>query len=138
MSPGGDPYFWYPARSVGGEAVVGYCEYGDFDRIRLEAPSLLAFVYRNALDGMSAGCECEDEATARHNLARWRVTWFPLFPIPWLQTLAAIPDSAQVEWTRTLKSGRQEQGRSFLHPDECDRIVARDLHFEGIDQTVTL
>jgi hypothetical protein len=43
-----------------------------------------------------------------------------------------------VEWTRTLKSGRQEQGRSFLHPDACERIVARDLHFAGIDQTVSV
>jgi hypothetical protein len=138
QSPGGDPYCWYPARTIDREAVVGYTEYGEFDRIQLYAPSLLGFVYRNTLDQMSAGCEYEDEATAKHNLARWRVTWFPLFPKEWQEALAAIPDSAQVQWTRTLKSGYQEQGRSFLHPDECDRIVARDLHFEGIDETVRL
>jgi hypothetical protein len=45
-----------------------------------------------------------------------------------------MPDSAKVNWTRTMKSGYQEKGRSFLHPDENDRIVARDLAFEGIDQ----
>lgn len=131
-------YCWYPARTVDGEAAVGYTEYGEVDRIELVAPSLPGFVYRNALDQLSAGCEYEDEATAKHNLARWRVTWFPLFPKPWQETLAAISDSAQVQWTRTLKSGYQERGRSFLHPDECQEIVARDLRFEGIDERVRL
>jgi len=138
QSPGGDPYCWYPARTVDGEPVVGYTEYGEFGHIELCAPSLLGFVYRNALDQLSAGCEYEDEATAKHNLARWRVTWFPLFPQPWQQALAAIPDSAEVEWSRKLKSGYQERGRSFLHPDIRKRIVARDLQFEGMDQTLKL
>jgi hypothetical protein len=138
MSPGGDPYCWYPARTVAGEAVVCYCEYGEFDRIQPVAPSLLGFVYRNALEQLSVDCGAGEERTARHNLARWRATWFPLFPQPWQQTLAAIPEVVGVEWVRTLPSGYQERGRSFLHPDEVERIVARDLHFAGIDQTVAL
>jgi hypothetical protein len=136
QSPGGDPYCWYPGRTARGEVVIGYCEFGQYDQIRLEAPGLLAFCYRNALDQLAAGCEYEDEKMAKQNLTRWRATWFPLFPPQWQQTLAAVPDAATVEWTRTLPSGRREKGRSFLHPDECDRIVARDLAFGGIDQWV--
>jgi|GEM_PF-6771488 len=138
QSPGGDPYCWCPARAINGEAVVGYTGYGEFDSIQLCAPNLLGFVYRNALDQLSTGCEYEDETEFRHNLARWRTTWFPLFPQPWQNELAAIPESATVEWTRTLKSGYQERGRSFWHPDTCDRLVSRDLHFEGIDETMKL
>ena len=138
QSPGGDPYCWYPARTIQGEAVVGYTEYGDFGSLRLYAPGLPGFVYRNALEQLSAGCEYEDERTALHNLARWRSTWFPLFPEPWQRELAAVPESAKVEWTRTLPSGRQEHGRSFLHPDAFDRIMSRDLHFDGIDQDIQL
>lgn len=138
QSPGGDPFCWYPARTINGEAVVGYTELGDYESIELCAPHLLGFVYRNALDQLSAGCEYEDERTAKHNLARWRETWFPLFPRHWQETLAAVPDSASVEWTRTLKSGYRERGRSFLHPDTSKVIVSRDLQFEGLDQTVDL
>ena len=138
QSPGGDPYFWYPARMVNGEAIVVYCEFGMYDRVRLDAPSFLGFCYRNVLDQLSTGCEYEDERFAQQNLARWRETWIPLLPPAWQQTLSKVPDSATVEWTRTLPSGRQEKGRSFIHPDECDRIVARDLAFEGIDQEIRL
>lgn len=138
QSPGGDPYCWYPARTINGEAVVGYTEFGEFDCIQLREPGLLGFVYHDVLDQLCASCEYEDERTARHNLARWRATWFPLFPQQWQHELAAIPESANVKWTRTLKSGFQEHGRSFLHPDTCDRIVSRDLHFEGINQTVKI
>jgi hypothetical protein len=138
QSPGGDPYFWYPALMVNGEAIVVYCEFGMYDRIRLDAPSLLGFCYREVLDQLTAGSDANDERFAKELLARWRETWFPLFPREWQQTLAAMPDSAKVEWKRTLKSGHQEQGRAFLHPDERDRIVARDLAFEGIDQEIKL
>ena len=138
QSPGGDPYCWYPARTVNGEAVIGYCEFGMYDRIRLDAPGLLGFCYRNVLDQLSTGCEYEDERMAKESLARWRATWYPLFPRGWQQTLAAMPDSATVEWTRRLPSGRIEKGRSFLHPDEYERIVARDLAFDGIDQEIRL
>lgn len=138
QSPGADPYCWFPARTINSEAVVGYTEFGDYERIELYAPHLLGFVYRNALEQLSAGCEYEDEKTAKHNLARWRETWFPLFPQQWQETLAAVPDSASVEWTRTLKSGYQQRGRSFLHPDACKEIVSRDLQFAGIDQTLDL
>jgi hypothetical protein len=138
QSPGGDPYFWYPARQVNGEAIVVYCEFGMYDRIRLEAPSLLGFCYREVLDQLTSGSDKNEERWAKERLSRWRATWYPLFPREWQQTLAAMPDSATVEWARTLKSGHQEKGRSFLHPDERDRIVARDLAFEGIDQEVKL
>ncbi|MDX1946002.1 MAG: SMI1/KNR4 family protein [Pirellulaceae bacterium] len=138
QSPGGDPYCWHSGRAMAGEPVVGYTEFGEFDRLELVAPSLLGFVYRNALEQLSAGCEYEDERTAKHNLARWRATWFPLFPRAWQQTLAAIPDVPLVEWTRTLRSGYQERGRSFLHPDECQKIIARDLQFPGLGQTLEL
>ena len=136
QSPGGDPYCWFPARTVNGEAVVGYCEFGQYDEIRLDSPNLLGFCYRNVLDQLSTGCDHNEERRAKENLARWRATWIPLFPPAWQQTLAAMPHSATVEWTRTMKSGYQEKGRSFLHPDENDRIVARDLAFDGIDQWV--
>jgi hypothetical protein len=138
QSPGGDPYFWYRERTVNGEAIVVYCEFGMYDRIRLEAPSLLGFCYREVLDQLTAGSDPNEERWAKEHLARWRETWYPLFPRAWQETLAAMPNSATVEWKRTLKSGHQEQGRSFLHPDERDRIVARDLAFEGIDQEVKL
>lgn len=138
QSPGGDPYCWCPARTINGDAVDGYTEYGDFDSIQLYAPNLLGFVYRNTLDQLSIGCEYEDERTFRRNLARWRTTWFPLFPQPWQNELATIPESAAVEWTRTLPSGYQERGRSYFHPDTCNRLVFRHLQFEGIDQTVKL
>lgn len=137
QSPGGDPYCWYLGRMVAGEPAVGECEFGQYDRIRLDAPSLLGFVYRDTLDQLATNCEHHhDEKTAKENLARWRETWFPLFPQPWQQTLASMPALPNVQWTRTLKSGHQESGRSFLHPDERDRIVARDLSFDGMDQTV--
>jgi len=136
QSPGGDPYCWCPARTVGGETVVGYTEYGEFDSVQLYAPGLLGFVYRNALEQLAAGCEYEDEAAAKHNLARWRATWFPLFPDRWRQMLAAVPDAARVEWARTLPNGYEERGRSFLHPAACRVALVRDLQFEGIDETV--
>ncbi len=138
QSPGGDPYCWYPARQEHGDADIGYCEFGDYERIRLDSPSLLGFFYRNVLDQLATGCQYEDERFAKQNLARWRQTWFPLFPQQWQETLAAMPDSASVEWTRVLPSGYRESGRSFLHPDDCQRIVARDLNFDGIDQWVTI
>jgi hypothetical protein len=138
QSPGGDPYCWYPARTIQGEAAAGECEFGQYDRIRLDAPSLLGFVYRDVLDQLATGGDDYEIKSAQRNLARWRQTWFPLFPQQWQQTLAAMPDSPCVQWTRTLKSGYQEKGRSFLHPDERDKIVTRDLGFEGINQTVIL
>ena len=111
---------------------------GMYDRVRLDAPSLLGFCYREVLDQLTAGSDLNEERFAKEHFAKWRTTWYPLFPSAWQQTLAAIPDSATVEWTRTLKSGHQEQGRAFSHPDERDRIVARDLAFDGIDQEVRI
>jgi hypothetical protein len=138
QSPGGDPYCWYAARKCDGDAVIGYCEFGDYKRIRLEAPSVLGFCYRNVLDQLATGCQYEDERFAKQNLARWRQTWIPLFPQPWQEQLATVPESACVEWTRVLPSGYRETGRSFIHPDECQRIVDRDLRFDGIDQWVAV
>ncbi len=136
QTPGGDPFLWYPARTIDGEAVVGLTEFGQYDRLKLDSPSLLGFCYRQALDQVSTGCEYEDEKSALEFLAKWRGTWFPLFPTAWQKSFASLPPSASVPFTLTLPSGRQESGHSFMHPDECAKIVARDLAFDGIDTTI--